>query len=309
MRPQHKTAINAKNKLSLQLWEDDVTTSRLTEQHESEILEFLAERPIHTVAMAGFIRDNGVVSKHNRGTFFACRDHQGRLEGVALIGHATLIETRTDRALQAFAQLAKSSTTTNLIMGERERITEFFKYYGEGGQQARRACRELLFELRRALQFPDPIIGLRLGTPRDLELVVPVHAQLSLAESGIDPLEVDAEGFRRRCLRRLERNRTYVWIEDGKLLFKADVIAETAGATYLEGVWVNPEISGRGFGLRCLSQLAQSLLSRSQSVCLLTNTENQIAQRFYKKAGFRVRGTYDSIFLSSSHASPSTSTH
>src|SRR6185436_12983053 len=64
-----------------------VAVTELTEDDRNEVFAFLAERPLHTVAMAGFIRDNGFDSPHNRGTFYGCRNSEGRLEGVALIGH------------------------------------------------------------------------------------------------------------------------------------------------------------------------------------------------------------------------------
>src|SRR5258705_13564145 len=90
--------------------EADVTVNiiELTEEDRNEVLAFLAERPVHTVCIAGFIRDNGMVSPHNRGTFYGCRNSECRLEGVALIGHATLIEARTHRATQVFCIVARS---------------------------------------------------------------------------------------------------------------------------------------------------------------------------------------------------------
>lgn len=48
----------------------------LGEEHRAEALAFLAERPLHTAILAGFIRDNGVVNTLNRGTFYGCRDDQ-----------------------------------------------------------------------------------------------------------------------------------------------------------------------------------------------------------------------------------------
>src|SRR5215210_1646520 len=79
----------------------------LAEQHKTEILDFLAERPLHTVYLAGFVLDNGVVSPLNRGSFYGYRNSKGQLEGVALIGHATLFEIRSDEALSAFAGIAQ----------------------------------------------------------------------------------------------------------------------------------------------------------------------------------------------------------
>jgi hypothetical protein len=79
----------------------------LTKGHEAEVLEFLAAKPLHNVYMAGFIHDNGLVSPLNRGTFYACRNEAGRLEGVALIGHVTQLDVRTVRSMKAFARPRK----------------------------------------------------------------------------------------------------------------------------------------------------------------------------------------------------------
>src|SRR5690348_3985205 len=82
------------------------TVGELNRDNESEVLEFLAANPLHTVFMASLIRDNGLNSPHNRGSFYACRDRVGQLEAVALIGHATLIDARTKASMAAFARLA-----------------------------------------------------------------------------------------------------------------------------------------------------------------------------------------------------------
>jgi hypothetical protein len=90
-----------------------VSIQKLSAEDQHEVLAFLAERPLHTIFMTGFIRDNGLVSPLNRGTFYACRNEEGHLEGVSLIGHATLIETRSSRALEA---LRASHESTRPLM-------------------------------------------------------------------------------------------------------------------------------------------------------------------------------------------------
>lgn len=276
-----------------------VTTGALEEREREEVLAFLAERPLHTVCMAGLIRDNGVESPLNRGTFYGCRNTEGRLEGVALIGHATLLDARTRRAFSEFALVAQGSTRTHMIMGETEAVEEFWNHYADAGQQMRRAGRELLFELRKPVESVSEIEGLRLATREDLDLVAPVHAGLAEAESGINPLDVDPEGFRARCLRRIEQGRVWVIVSgDGRLVFKADVQAQTPDVVYLEGVYVNPAERGTGVGRDCLKQLTRELLIRTRAVCLLANVENRSAHTFYRMCGFRLRGVYDTIFLS-----------
>jgi predicted GNAT family acetyltransferase len=273
------------------------STGPLTAGETREVLAFLAERPLRTVNIAGLIRDNGMTSPLNRGTFHACRDEEGRLEGVALVGHALLVEARSERAAAAFARLAQAHAGANMILGDEEQVRLFWNHYAEGGQGPRRLCRELLLEQRWPVEAHEPVAGLRLATASDLCPILPVHARLVEDESGVNPLVTDPEGFRVRCLRRIERGRTWVVTEGGRLLFKAEVQAETPETTYIEGVHVAPERRGSGYGLRCLSQLTRTLLRRSDSVCLLVNELNTPARAFYRKAGYRQRGLYDTIFL------------
>jgi predicted GNAT family acetyltransferase len=279
--------------------EADVTVNvfELTEEDRNEVLAFLAERPRHTVCMTGFIRDNGLVSPHNRGTFYGCRNSEDRLEGVALIGHATLIEARTSRAMREFGLVAQTHTRTHMIMGEVDAVEEFWKYYADEGQEMRRACRELLFELRQAMDVPGEIGEMRLANLGDLDQIVPVQAAMAEFESGVNPFEADPEGFRARCARRIEMGRIWVLEKDGKLVFKADILADTPDVIYLEGVWVAPAERGKGIGRKCMRQLCRDLLTRSKSVCLLVNAESERAHTFYRMCNFKMRGVYDSIFL------------
>jgi uncharacterized protein len=273
------------------------TVVPLTDEHKAEVLAFLSERPLHTVYLAGYILDNGIASPLNRGSFYGYRNGNGRLEGVALIGHATLFEIRSDDALAAFASLAQSSTRTHLLMGEMEKVEHFWNLYGAGGQAPRLICRELLFEQRFPVEVKQPVRGLRRATLRDLEMLLPVHARMAHEESGINPLEKDSNGFRLRCARRIEQGRVWVLIENGRLIFKADIVSDTPEVVYLEGIYVAEEERGSGVGRRCLSQLTRNLLARTKIVSLLVNELNQTALTFYQKAGFKLRAHYDTIFL------------
>ena len=270
---------------------------KLQETQRREVLEFLAERPLRTVYLAGLIRDNGLVSPLNRGDFYGCRNANGELEGVALIGHATLVEARTGSALRAFAEAAKECRTAHMIIGEQEVIERFWSHYSDGGRAPRLVCRELFFEKRGPSAAVEEVASLRVATIEDLGLVVPVHARLAFEESGVNPLERDPEGFRLRCARRISQGRVWVAVEDGRLIFKADVVSDTPAGVYLEGIYVSPEERGKGYGLRCLTQMCRGLLSRTRAVGLLVNETNAPAVSLYEGAGFELQGLYDTIFL------------
>lgn len=273
-----------------------LTVLPLAPGDEPEVLAFLAARPLHTVVMAGFILDHGLRSPLNRGAFYGCRARDGRLDGVALLGHATLVEARSDAALDAFGRHARTLPRPHVIMGEPEVVARFWRRYAGAAAPPRLRCRELLFEQRPPAPGRAPVAGLRPAAPRDLDAVMEIQARMAFEECGVNPLEADAEGFRRRCLRRVERGRVWVLVEGGRLLFKADIISETPQVIYLEGVHVAPESRGAGLGLDCLAQLGRTLLTRAGSLCLLVNEERLEAQDFYRRAGYEFRGFYDTFY-------------
>jgi ribosomal protein S18 acetylase RimI-like enzyme len=254
--------------------------------------------------MTGLVRDNGLESPFNRGTFYGARsDMTGELVGISLIGHATLVETSDDFALKTFAHIAREIPGAHVHLGQEEVIKRFWRHYSRGGQRARLVCREMLFEMRGApaVSEQEGADELRLATLDDLPFVMPVQACMAFEESGVNPMEVDPTGFRLRCARRIEQGRVFVWIEDGRLLFKADILADTHGAVYLEGVYTSPEARSQSRGSRSMARMARTLLSRSSSIILLVNEQNRKAQEFYARAGFSFGGYYDTIFLQTGH--------
>ena len=296
MRPNTQP-LQIRDQFQLDAALSEVKVVALTAEHEAEVIEFLSHRPIHTVSMMSLIRDNGLVSFLNRGTFFACRDLNGQLEGVALVGHATLLETVSDRALRALARTARECSYTHIVLGEQERMSELWDVYQASGHELRLACREFLYELKCPFEVHELLPGLRLATANELDQVMPIQAELAFEESGINPMDSDPEGFRRRCLRRIQQGRTWIMTEDGLVIFKADVVSRTTDVVYLEGVWVREDHRKNRMGLRCMSELSKKLLQEVKSICLLVNENNHYAQNFYRKCGFMFRATYDTIFL------------
>jgi len=273
------------------------TVWELNRADDVEVLDFLGARPLHTVYLVSMIRDNGLVSPHNRGSFYACRDGRGQLEGVALLGHATIIEARTENSISVFARLARNCQNAHLIRGERETINAFWKQYANSGQEPRLICRERLYELRVPAASTEAVANLRQATTDDLDKVLAVNSSMAFEEGGTSPLQRDPSGFRNRTARRIEQGRVWVWFQDERLIFKADVVAETPQVTYLEGIHVHAEERCKGYGLRCLTQLSEVLLAGCQTLCLTVNEKNKKAASLYEKAGYQFNSDYETIYL------------
>ncbi len=270
----------------------------MTEADRQEVLGFLKLRPVHTVVMTSFVQDNGLENSNNRGIFYGYRNFAGELEGVALIGHTTLVEARSEDALIALALKARESETPiHIMMSDGNSIESFWQYYSNDKQEPRLVCEERLFEINHPVIVRETVPGLRPATAEELMPVAEAHAEVAFEESGVNPLEKDREGYLKRVLRRIEQGRVWVVFNEDKLVFKADVIAETTDVSYLEGIYVNPEDRGKGLGANCLSQLSRVLLEKVKYVCLLSNVTFQQAHNAYLRAGFKSKDCCVTMFV------------
>jgi uncharacterized protein len=282
----------------IELAPDLSRVNELTEREREEVLNFLSVRPVHTVVMASFINDNGLQSELNRGKFFGYRNGEGKLEGVALIGHSTLIEARSNDALKAFAHKARTSETPiHLIMSHGTAAEAFWNHYSDGLKAPRLTCVERLFEVSFPFMVRNSEASIRPATMEELIPVAEAQAEVAFMECGVDPMKKDREGFLNRVARRIEQGRVFVVFEGDKLVFKADIIAETDQVIYLEGIYVNPEYRGKGIGSACLSDLTLNLLNRVENVCLLSNVDFESAHKSYFKAGYKAKDQCTTLFV------------
>jgi RimJ/RimL family protein N-acetyltransferase len=139
--------------------------------------------------------------------------------------------------------------------------------------------------------------GLRAATLDDLAVLVPACAATHFEELGVDPLQRDPEGFRRRTAAQIEEGRSWLWAEDGTILFKAEASAWTPSAVQLQQVWVDPSARRSGHATLGLSHLCRLLLESTPAVCLFVRPENAPAIRLYDKIGMRRVGAYRSVLF------------
>ena len=269
----------------------------LSHGSEAAVLSTLSTPALTNVIMSGFIRDNGLVSPLNRGCFYACHNDLKNLTGIALIGHTILFEAFDEGAVQAFAALARKNSSNHLLMGEHNSVRQFWNNYAVSGESPRLVHPVLFLERRDSFKNHQLVDGLRLATRNDLEQVVRAQAAMAFETSGVDPLTKDPAGFRERYLRRIEKNRVWVRIKQGQLIFKTDVTSESADVAYLEGVYVSPEERGKGLGRICMQAIGDILLQRKKAIYLFVEQDNARLQSFYFNLGFSVAGHYDLLYF------------
>jgi predicted GNAT family acetyltransferase len=139
--------------------------------------------------------------------------------------------------------------------------------------------------------------GLRAAVVGDLAVLIPACAAAHHEELGVDPLRRDPDGFRWRTRTQVEEGRSWLWVEDGVIRFKAEASAWTPQAVQLQQVWTDPPARRQGFAGRALRDLIRLLLERTPTVCLFVRAENAPAIRLYDSVGMDHVLDYRSVLL------------
>jgi uncharacterized protein len=248
-----------------------------------QVLGFCAEEPVERV----FLED---IARRGLGRFAAVAAPDGTLEALCHVG-ANIVPS--GRGAAAFADAAARSGARMLI-GEERAVDELWD------AARRRLPRprddrpgQPVYALREA---PEPgETRLRAARLLDLDLLVPACAEAHREEIGIDPLRRDAEGFRWRTRQQIEEGRSWLWVEEGVIRFKAEASAWTPAAVQLQQVWVDPVARRRGYARRALADLCRLLLEHVPAVCLFVRPENDPALGLYDSLGMTRELTYRSL--------------
>lgn len=87
-------------------------------------------------------------------------------------------------------------------------------------------------------------------------------------------------------------------IDDGEVIFKAEIGSATEAACQVQGVWVAPAHRGRGLaapGMAAVVNIAQA--SISASVSLYVNDFNYPARKAYDRVGFTQSETFTTVLF------------
>jgi uncharacterized protein len=258
---------------------------RLMEPAKEQILGYCAQDPVERV----FLED---VARRGHGRFAALERDDGTLQALCHLGTNVV---PSGHGSGAFVDLA-ARVSPRMLIGEEGAVTELW----EAGRRRFGRPREdrPAQPVYVSTTPPEPgDSGLRLATHADLETLVPACARAHTEEVGVDPLRRDPDAFRWRTRTQIDEGRSWIWVEDGVILFKAEASAWTPAAVQLQQVWVDPPARRQGHASRALRDLIRLLLARVPAVCLFVRAENAAAIRLYESVEMRHTLAYRSVLF------------
>ncbi|WEH43610.1 GNAT family N-acetyltransferase [Streptomyces sp. AM 2-1-1] len=204
-------------------------------------------------------------------------------------------------AVRAFADRARrAGRRCSSIVGPVEPTTLLWRLLEPGWGPARevRANQPLMVTDRPSTTVdPDPYV--RRIRKDEMDVILPACVAMFTEEVGISPLAGDGGLlYQARVAELIGAGRSFARIDDGKVVFKAEIGAATTQACQIQGVWVAPEFRGRRLSETGMSAvLNHALADVAPLVSLYVNDFNTAARRAYSRVGFRETGAFMSVLF------------
>jgi predicted GNAT family acetyltransferase len=133
----------------------------------------------------------------------------------------------------------------------------------------------------------------------EFDVVYPACVAMFTEEVGVSPNTGDGGVlYRARVAELIRAGRAFARIEDGRVMFKAEVGAVTPHACQVQGVWVPPDLRGQGLSVHGMAALVEeSLRSIAPTVSLYVNDFNTRARATYRRVGFSEIDTFMSVLF------------
>ena len=224
----------------------------------------------------------------------------GELQSLCHVGANLVPVAGTPESCAAFAdRAARQRRLSSTIVGPRDAVEWLWADLAhEWGTPRELRWDQPHLEISTA-PCVTPDTAVRRTTPEEIDVLYPACVAMYREEVGVSP---EADGgrnlYRARVAQLVNRGWSFSHIEDGRVLFKAEVACATPAACQIQGVWVDPERRGEGLCTRGMAAVVDFALREiAPTVALYVNAHNAAARTAYERVGFRQSTTFSTIMF------------
>jgi hypothetical protein len=225
-------------------------------------------------------------------------DGPGGLQAACWSG-ATLLPIGGDADLwgEFAAGLGARERHCSSMLGRADAIDALSRGVSQRWAPARviRPVQPLLLTDSRAPMSIDPQV--RPAVPAELDRYLPAADAMYSEELGLPPFSGAARrSYRARLAELIAARRVFVRLDrQGRVAFKAEIGIVTRATSQIQGVWVRPDLRGRGLGTTAMATVVACALQLAPTASLYVNDFNIAARRVYARLGMRQVATVATI--------------
>ncbi|WP_431953819.1 GNAT family N-acetyltransferase [Actinacidiphila sp. bgisy167] len=225
----------------------------------------------------------------------------GRLEALCYAGANLVPICAGPEAVRAFAERAlRAGRRCSSIVGPADATAALWSLLEPSWGPAREVRAHQPLMVTRSLPSqvePDPYV--RRVRRDEMDVIMPACVAMFTEEVGVSPLAGDGGLiYQARVAELVGSGRAFARIEDGKVVFKAEIGAVTRHACQIQGVWVAPEHRGRRLSETGMAAVLHYALRDVAPVAsLYVNDFNAPARAAYRRVGFTEVGALMSVLF------------
>jgi predicted GNAT family acetyltransferase len=271
----------------------------LDDRDVRDVLDVLAQDPVTNVFVASRVEASGL-DPWRLGAEMWGHVVDGKLAGLCYAGANVVPVVADTAAIAAFADRARRhGRRCSSIVGPHDIVAPLWRRLEPVWGPARdvRPQQPLMVTARPAPVEADQYV--RRVQPSEIDVLLPASIAMFTEEVGVSPVAADGGSlYRSRVNELVQMGRSFARIEDGRVVFKAEVGAVTSEACQIQGVWVDPELRGQGLSVSGMAAVVNECLrSVAPAVSLYVNDFNVPARRAYERVGFVTVGTFMSVLF------------
>lgn len=222
-----------------------------------------------------------------------------RLEGLCVSGANLVPVAGPPEALVAFADRARrQGRRCSSIVGDAWLVAALWEQLEAAWGPAREVRPRQPVLVADALPAVPADPDVRVVRPDEVDVLLPAAVAMFTEEIGVSPLHGDGgQAYRARLEQIVGQRRALARIDEGRVVFKAEIGAVSRLACQVQGVWVDPQWRGRGLGTHGMAAVVAHALELAPCVTLYVNDYNLPARAAYERVGFTQAGTFASVLF------------
>ncbi len=271
----------------------------LDDRYRAEALAILDADPVSNVFVSSRVHAAGLDPRRLGAQMWGYLS-DGRLVSLCYSGANLIPVAAGPEAVRAFAERAQAQgRRCSSIVGPVGAVGELWEILAPywGPPRAVRASQPVMATSAVPDLPADPHV--RRVRMEEFDIVYPACVAMFTEEVGVSPNAGDGGVlYRARVAELIRDGRAFARIEDGRVMFKAEIGAVTPRACQVQGVWVPPDLRGRGLSETGMSAVVrEALRSVAPTVSLYVNDYNTRARAAYRRVGFGELGSFMSILF------------
>ncbi len=145
----------------------------------------------------------------------------------------------------------------------------------------------------------DPVVpadlSVRRVTLEHWDAYTEAAVKMYTEEIGVSPVQGNPAGYRFYVRQLITSGRAFGLFDGNRVLFKADLGSVSGSVCQVQGVWLDPELRGRGLAAPAMAAVVKLARTLVPTVSLYVNDYNLPARATYARVGFTEVGEFATI--------------